>query len=161
MPSYKFPTATEEDPIDVWESQSTHRDKIEFERVREVVNLQALEERARAGPEVSGETRQAQLQAYIQTIRSEGGPVEVRDDTVTDKPCSPIWALFRLYSVLDGFGAAFLQGAGIQNITKGARTDCLRDLPSGEYDLVEQYSASYCDYASWSVPRNSNRIFFL
>ena len=107
-----------------------------FGQATEVLNISALERRASRGPETTGERRQDQLKSWINLIKARGKPVSVNALTCDDCGDSPFWMISRIYSQLEGYGAAWLQdGPGIQNITRESRSEGFTDLPVGEIDL--------------------------
>jgi hypothetical protein len=109
---------------------------VSFGQATEVVNLVALVQRESLGPEVTGERRQDQLQAWIQLLADTGKPVSINNLSLDDCAESPFWMTTRDYAQRDGHGAAWLQGGpGIQPITRESRSDAFLGLAVGEIDL--------------------------
>ena len=103
---------------------------------REVVNLNALEERQNQGHEVTGERRPEHLRTHVQLVRGQGYPVEVAGIDVQRCENSNFWERVCEYVQIDGIGRAYQILAGIQPCTRECRPVGFEGLCVGELDLI-------------------------
>ena len=105
----------------------------------ELVNIEALTERSRQDPSISGERRLEGLRAHVAEVQTQGWPVHVSGVNVQRCEESRFWERCCDFEQIDGMGRAYQVRHGIQSATRESRPVAFKDLCVGELDLIKAF----------------------